>query len=151
MAQEFLFSELDKYFEPKSHISPDGLKSKWRAVPYRTGDICGTMLSSLPEGTPEDICFDPQLTGWHKIYIAVPAFHNLELNIKLSQDKGFFKVGPSVATSINCTHGWTDFHRLKILYGSPKPQAQHAGMAPVCSHDGRRSGSAAGRADLQRP
>ena len=117
MAQEFLFSELDKYFEPKSHISPDGLKSKWRAVPYRTGDICGTMLSSLPEGTPEDICFDPQLTGWHKIYIAVPAFHNLELNIKLSQDKGFFKVGPSVATSINCTHIEESFWRYAKMDG----------------------------------
>ena len=94
MAQEILFSDLGGCFGPESGISLYGRKDKWRQLPYRTGEISGTMLSSLNEGSPDALTFDPKLEGWYKIYVCVPTFPNLEVHLKLSGDESFFKICP---------------------------------------------------------
>ena len=93
MAKEILFSDLGSCFGPQTGISHKGVKDKWRSIPYRTGQIRGTMLSSLAEGAPEDLCFDPGLTGWYRIYVCLPAFPDQEVHLKLSSDESFFKLG----------------------------------------------------------
>ena len=47
MAKEILFSDLGSCFGPAQGISQFGRKDQWRAIGYRTGEISGTMLSSL--------------------------------------------------------------------------------------------------------
>ena len=60
MAKEILFSDLGACFTP-AHISDKGYRDKWRAIPYRTGQISGTMLASLWEGCPENVEFVSKL------------------------------------------------------------------------------------------
>ena len=92
MPQEVLFSDLGHCFGPDRSLSAKGRKDSWRVIPYRAGTISGTMLSSLNEGFPEDVTFDPGLTGWYKIFVCLPTFPDLEVHLKLSQDVGVFKL-----------------------------------------------------------
>ena len=94
MREEKLFTDLAEVFEPKSLISPIGTKNVWRSVPYRARYVHGNMLSSLGNGRPGDISFDPGLTGWYKIYLALPETTNVELHIKLTRDAAFSELCP---------------------------------------------------------
>lgn len=94
MREEKLFTNLDEVFEPKSAISPIGAKNVWRSVPYRARYVHGNMLSSLSDGRPEDISFDPGLTGWYRIYLALPETTGVELHIKLTRDAAFSELCP---------------------------------------------------------
>jgi hypothetical protein len=94
MAKEILFSDLGRCFGPDKNLSDKGFQDKWRVIPYRTGQIRGTLLSALNECFPEDVSFDPQLTGWYKIYVCLPTYGEQEVNIKLTQDEGFFELCP---------------------------------------------------------
>ena len=94
MKHEILFSNLGECFSPAENISEHGDKDVWRVIPYRTGDIRGTLLSSLREGTPRDVVFNPHLTGWYRIYVCLPAFSGQVLKLKLSGDEGFFRLSP---------------------------------------------------------
>ena len=117
MANEILFSDLGQCFGPDSRIASQGLKDKWRAISYRTGNICGTMLSSLAEGAPEDLTFDPQLTGWYKIYTCIPTFSDLEVQIKLTQDEGFFELSPLKTEGLTFTRLEESFWRYAKMDG----------------------------------
>lgn len=94
MAREFLFSNLKECFAPSDNLSEYGDKDKWRIVSYRANEIKGTMLSSLMECVPRDVSFDPKLTGWYKIYVGLPCINNQIIELKLSQDKSFFRLSP---------------------------------------------------------
>ena len=94
MAREHLYSDLGACFGPAGNLSARGDKDVWRVIPYRTGEIRGTLLSSLTEGVPRDISFNPGLTGWYRIYVCIPAFSNLLTKIRLSSDTGFFQLSP---------------------------------------------------------
>lgn len=94
MAREHLYSDLGACFGPAGNLSARGDKDVWRVIPYRTGEIRGTLLSSLTEGVPRDISFNPGLTGWYRIYVCIPAFSNLLTKIRLSGDTGFFQLSP---------------------------------------------------------
>lgn len=91
MAKEILFSDLGSCFGSEC-IYDKGYRDKWRAIPYRTGEIRGTMLSALGEAFPEDAVFDPQLTGWYKIFVCLPTLPEQEVHLKLTQDEGFFEL-----------------------------------------------------------
>ena len=117
MANEILFSDLGQCFGPENRISSKGFKDKWRAIPYRTGDISGTVLSSLEEGAPEDLTFNPQLTGWYKIYICIPTFSNLEVQLKLTQDEGFFEFSPLHMEGLTFTRLEESFWRYAKMDG----------------------------------
>ena len=117
MAKEILFTDLDRCFGPSSRISAQGRKDKWRTVAYRTGNIQGTMLSSLMEGTPDDLTFDPQLTGWYKIYVCIPTFPELEVQLKLTGDKGFFEFAPLKTQGLTFTSLEESFWRYAKMDG----------------------------------
>ena len=70
--KELFITDLASVFEPKALISERGSNSVWRALPYKTTEFSGVMLTSLGSGMPEDIYFDPKLTGWYKIYVQTP-------------------------------------------------------------------------------
>ena len=67
--KELFITDLAEAFEPKSLISEQGSNSVWRALPYKANAFSGVMLTALGSGRPEDLTFDPKLTGWYKIYI----------------------------------------------------------------------------------
>ena len=117
MAKEILFSDLGRCFGPDKNLSDKGMRDKWRVIPYRTGDISGTLLSSLAEGTPGDLTFDPQLTGWYKIYVCVPTFSELEVHMKLTQDKGFFEFCSLAHSGLTFTHLEESFWRCAKMDG----------------------------------
>ena len=85
--KELQFSYLDQIFEPKSSLSPDSLVDKWRIVPYEAENWSGNLLSASSECSPEDISFNPNLTGWYKIYVGLllPGV----ISMKLSSDPAF--------------------------------------------------------------
>lgn len=95
MREEKVFYDLGKVFLPSDAISKQGKRDCWRAVPYRCGERNGTFLASLGDGRPADVSFCPELTGWYKIYVSVPAYENTELNLKLTKDEGFWKYSPT--------------------------------------------------------
>lgn len=103
MAQEILYSRLDECFGPGEGVSQYGVKDKWRAIPYRTGDIRGTMLSSLTEGTPGDLIFDPGLSGWYRIYVCLPTLPDQEVQLKLTEDEGFWELCPLTREGLTFT------------------------------------------------
>ena len=116
MAKEILFSDLGACFAPES-ISDKGYRDKWRAISYRTGTIRGTMLASLAEGVPEDAVFDPQLTGWYKIFLCLPTLPDQELHVKLTDDEGFFEVGPYTKDGLTFTRLEECFWRYARMDG----------------------------------
>ncbi|MBO5883836.1 MAG: hypothetical protein J6Q78_05480 [Clostridia bacterium] len=75
--------------EPQDALSPYGVKSKWRVVPYTSEVGEGKMLSAIG-GNPADITYNPGLNGWYKVYIYF--IGSSSLNIKLSGDKAFMRV-----------------------------------------------------------
>ncbi len=83
---EQFFTELHQVFQPQERLSAYNLKDQWRIIPYETADFQGTILCSRG-GNPEDISFDPQLTGWYKIYLSLPP--SSRLSVKLSGDPCF--------------------------------------------------------------
>lgn len=117
MAKEILFSDLGSCFGPQSNVSTWGYRDKWRAIPYRTGEITGTILSSLNDGMPEDVEFDPQLTGWYKIYICLPAYPDQEVHMKLTQDEGFFELVPLARDGLTFIRMEESFWRFAKMDG----------------------------------
>ena len=89
---ELIVTNIASAFGPASAISEIGAKNKWRAVPYKTHDQEGILLASLGDGCPEDISYSPDLDGWYKIYLTLPARGNANLFIKLIQDETFIRV-----------------------------------------------------------
>lgn len=117
MAQEILLTQLADCFGPRENLSPYGLKSKWRSIPYRTGNISGTMLSSLGGACPDDISFDPKLSGWYKIYVCVPTFSHTEVLLKLTQDDAFYRIIPLHTDGLTFTRLEESFWRYAKLDG----------------------------------
>ena len=95
--KELFITDLSSVFEPKSLISELGSNSTWRALPYKATEFSGVMLTSLGAGQPDDIYFDPRLTGWYKIYIQTPCIGNNRLHIQLSSDASFDMIETSSA------------------------------------------------------
>lgn len=117
MAKEILFSDLGRCFGPNKNLSDKGMRDKWRVIPYRTGQIRGTLLSALNESFPEDVSFDPQLTGWYKIYVCLPTYGDQEVNIKLTQDEGFFELCPLKKEGLTFTRLEESFWRYAKMDG----------------------------------
>jgi len=92
--KELLFTNMDEIFFPKEHMSEYGLSDKWRVVPYVTDGIAGKMLACLKGGTPGDLTFSPNLTGWYRIYFCL---NDGRLCVKTNEDEGFFRVEPPTA------------------------------------------------------
>jgi hypothetical protein len=90
--KELLITDLAKAFGPDDRISPLGALNKWRSVSYECNAFSGVLLASLCKGKPEDITFDPSLTGWYKIFTVLPGFTHLNVYLKLSSDEGFEKI-----------------------------------------------------------
>lgn len=87
--KELLITDLGAAFEPKDLISDMGTNSKWRKVPYKATDLSGVMITALGTACPEDISFDPKLTGWYKIYIQALGMSDHKLHLKLSSDPSY--------------------------------------------------------------
>jgi len=93
--KEILFSDLGALCEPKLDISPVRERCKWNAVSYRTEKVTGTMLTSMLDGRPNDVSFDPQLVGWYKIFIGHYCGSDM-FNLKLSSDPAFSYIVPGM-------------------------------------------------------
>ena len=90
--KELFVTDLASVFEPRSLISENSSNSVWRALPYKANAFSGVMLTSLGTGRPEDISFDPKLTGWYKIYIQTIGIGDLRLHLKLSSDVSYEEI-----------------------------------------------------------
>lgn len=90
--KEYRFSDMEQAFAPQTCITRTGEKDKWRAVPYEDTEGAGVMLAAQGDAFPSDVWFDPQLTGWYKIYVKTPAFYNARLCIKLSGDRAYRRI-----------------------------------------------------------
>ena len=117
MAKEILLTQLGDCFGPSDNLSQYGINSKWRTIPYRTGDISGTMLSSLGKACPEDVSYDPKLEGWYKIYVCLPAFSNMEVLLKLTQDDAFYRFTPLHTDGLTFTRLEESFWRYAKMDG----------------------------------
>ena len=87
--KEIFITDLASAFEPKALISEASSNSVWRAIPYEATEFSGVMLAALGTSRPEDICFDPKLTGWYKIFVLTVGMPSLRLHLKLSSDESF--------------------------------------------------------------
>lgn len=117
MPQEYLFSNLGACFAPAQNISPIGRRGQWRSVSYRAGDISGTMLSCLGGGDAPDVTFDPQLTGWYKIYVCLPTFTGLETQLKLTCDSDVWRLTPLHGSGLAPTRVEESFWRYAKMDG----------------------------------
>lgn len=71
--KEVIFSDLGSVCQPQENISPLREMGKWNAVSYETAEVQGTLLAALGSSFPEDVRLCPNLTGWYKIYVGIPA------------------------------------------------------------------------------
>ncbi len=95
MREEKLFSNLGEICEPKGNISPVREKFKWNSLPYETAEVSGSMLVSLQDGRPEDVSFDPNLTGWYRIFVCLGAYPGVSVNVSLSGEDVYTTLSPS--------------------------------------------------------
>ena len=86
---ELFFTDMHLLFQPQENIGTHNFTDQWRAVSYETTDYSGTMLA-CNGGSPEDVTFSPNLTGWYKIYLSAPC--GSVLSVKLSGDESFLSV-----------------------------------------------------------
>lgn len=95
MREELWVTDLAEAFGPKEAIANFSSMRQWRSVPYCCGkDKRGTMLSAIDMARPRDISYDPGLTGWYKIYVALPEGSNVEVHMRLTKDAGWFPLSP---------------------------------------------------------
>lgn len=88
--KEIIFKDLGQLCQPQANISPIRALGKWNAVSYETAALSGTLLAAIGSSYPEDVRLSPQLTGWYRIFVAIPACWSSGtrsvLNLKLSGD-----------------------------------------------------------------
>ena len=89
--KEVIFSDLGGLCQPQANISPVHARGKWNAVSYETAEIKGTLLAALSNSFPEDVRLSPQLTGWYRVYVGIPACwssgNRSVLNLKMTKDQ----------------------------------------------------------------
>ncbi len=66
-----VFSDLANQCTPRTNISFKRELGKWNAVPYETVSAKGTLLGALHTNRPQPVTLDPQLKGWHRIFVGV--------------------------------------------------------------------------------
>lgn len=155
-SETYFFSDMQQIFLPEENLSPYGFCDKWRAIPYETADYSGTMLSTQG-GTPEDVTFSPNLSGWYKIYLSAPG--GSVLSIKLSGDKCFL----SAATAIKDIRVMEEFlwrcadmtGQSIVLTKSTEALPRHAMLAairflPMTEQEVEQLRQEAARADTKR-
>ena len=96
---EIFYTNLDEHFEPRENLSPYALADKWRIVPVGSAEYTTNMLASLG-GHPEDISLSPNLEGWYKIYLHIPAGDG-NLDIKLTNDPCFLRIETTLRNFYN--------------------------------------------------
>ena len=89
---ELLITDLPIVFEPRSIISENASNSTWRAVPYKATEFSGAMLAAMGTSRPEDVSFDPKLSGWYKIYVQLLGMPDQKLHLKLSSDASYEEI-----------------------------------------------------------
>ena len=78
--------------QPAASIGTDFCKGQWTSVQYSIAAGTGTMLFSGPDTQAPPIALDPEVTGWHHIYVGTYRFHVFPdycLLLKLSSDRGY--------------------------------------------------------------
>lgn len=95
MLDGVVFSNLGSLCEPKDEISQNRLNDKWCSYSYTTADFKGEMLISLKNSKAPDVSFNPELSGWYKIFVGLyaSAYDTSEIALKLSSDKTFEFLG----------------------------------------------------------
>ncbi len=81
---------------PKIHLSETRELFKWNVVPYETAGRKGNMLTSMLEGRPQPVSFDPALAGWYKIFVGQGP-QNTNVNLQLKDDGTYTTIGWSTA------------------------------------------------------
>lgn len=90
-----LFADLFEIAENKEVISKKNERKKWTAKEYQTKLGTGVMLTTPQESYPCPVVLNPNLKGWHRIYLGLISLHqNTYTHIKLSGDDGFVGVSP---------------------------------------------------------
>lgn len=95
--KELIVSDLGCLCEPQLNISPYREYNRWASVPYETASVKGSALVAMRDNHPRDVSFDPQLTGWYKIFVGMLAFCESEnncVNVKLSSAPAFMHCSP---------------------------------------------------------
>jgi hypothetical protein len=95
---EQLYTDMKKVFTPCGSLSTVGEKNKWRIVEYKAMTFSGSLLTALDGACPEDITFNPGLSGWYKVYLLVLATKGCTVYIKMRSDKSYDCVAPSYQT-----------------------------------------------------
>ncbi len=77
--------------QPQDAISDQPRRRRWRALPYESGGLSGTMLLAGPETVAPVISYPLGLHGWHAISVGVMPIdkesRELELELKLTGDQ----------------------------------------------------------------
>ena len=85
--KELFVTDLAKAFSPSEAISIGTTdNAKWNVTAYENQEFSGNLLYSNWGERPENISYDPQLTGWYKIYVTCPEYPRQYTYIRLSSD-----------------------------------------------------------------
>ena len=98
--KEVIFSDLGNICTPACNISDFKEIYKWNRIPYETAHVKGTLLVSTGCGRPEPVSFDPGLTGWYRLFVAVATYGAwLEggdyVGVRLSDDEAVMHISVS--------------------------------------------------------
>ena len=134
-SEGIVISDLGKAAMPQENLTrqTEGVRDKWELVDYETVRYNGTMLFSRRGTVPAPVTIDPQLTGWHRIYIATWSGEGFRLWARLDGDPS-----PSMFTQHSTSAGcWSateqgeeifwrcaDLTGKKITFGKPAGNAQ---------------------------
>ena len=99
MRKELTFTDLGDAFN-KENLSEYFSVKKWCTLPYRTKMYSGNMLVCFHDSHPEDVRFSPNISGWYKIFVALPVLwsEGVEncVQLRLDSDPSFFSLRPSI-------------------------------------------------------
>ena len=85
-----IFMNLSDIAVNKNAISEKNEAGKWLCVPYETKLGKGNLLTVSQSVMPEDIVFNIDLIGWHRIYLCMTGFLNDTYTyVKLTDDRCF--------------------------------------------------------------
>ncbi|MBE5817782.1 MAG: hypothetical protein E7312_01855 [Clostridiales bacterium] len=88
--KEIFVTDLPSVFEPKENIETKVIdENKWCSFTYENNEYSGVALISNGGWCPEDIYYDPHLTGWYKIYVTFSEFRKPFMHMKLTSDKAY--------------------------------------------------------------
>ena len=113
--KDIVFSNLSEIVKNKEVIGEKQTHDVWSPIAYETAFVQGTGFITTDRGLPDALILAPNLTGWHKIYIAALNMSGETLfEVKLDNEDVFTILSSSRGKPV--PKNWTETEQVREMF-----------------------------------